>query len=72
MFKRYLLFGFSTYYPYGGWHDFKGDYDTLSEVYPKLLEFKDAFDQFHVIDTTTQKFLSETAVFNDDQLSKSP
>jgi len=28
----YLLFAFDTYYPAGGWHDYKGLFDTLQEA----------------------------------------
>ena len=30
--KRFLLFGFDTYYPCGGMEDFFGDFDTLDEA----------------------------------------
>ena len=30
--KRYLVFGYSAYYPVGGEGDVRGDVDTLAEV----------------------------------------
>jgi hypothetical protein len=30
--KRYLLFEFWSYYPEGGWNDFKGSFDTVAEA----------------------------------------
>ena len=30
--KRYLLFGFDTYEPLGGWNDLIGQYDLMIEV----------------------------------------
>lgn len=30
--KRFLLFGFDDYYPYGGMKDFIMDFDTMNEV----------------------------------------
>lgn len=50
--KRYLLFYGETYYPAGGWGDFRGSFDTLREA-------TDAFgapaDNYwaHVVDTVT-------------------
>jgi len=29
--KRYLLFAGDSYYPHGGWSDFKGSFDALEE-----------------------------------------
>jgi hypothetical protein len=31
-FKRFLLFTYSTYYPGGGWCDFRGSFDTIDEA----------------------------------------
>lgn len=30
--KRFLVFGYSTYYPAGGWHDLKTSTDILEEA----------------------------------------
>lgn len=30
--KQFLLFGYDTYYPSGGWRDFKESYDTEEEA----------------------------------------
>lgn len=30
--KRFLLFAYDCYYPYGGWADFQSDHDTLEEA----------------------------------------
>ena len=31
--KRFLVFGFDSYYPDGGWEDFKGHADTLEAAW---------------------------------------
>jgi len=30
--KRYAAFKFEQFYPGGGWNDFSGSYDTISEA----------------------------------------
>lgn len=30
--KRYLLFQFDDYYPSGGWKDFTGDFDSITDA----------------------------------------
>lgn len=30
--KHYMLFCYETRYPFGGWHNFKGSYDTLEQA----------------------------------------
>jgi len=64
--KRYLLFGFSHYYPYGGWKDLEGSYDTIGEaIYASLPRFdenmrytdEDRWDECHVIDSETGKYV---------------
>ena len=34
--KRFFVFAGYTYYPAGGWDDFKGDFDTLEEAQSHL------------------------------------
>lgn len=58
--KRYLAFAGDTYYPAGGWDDFKGDFDTKAEAYaavciPITNSWRShEFDWWQVIDTTTK------------------
>lgn len=33
MLKRYIGFGFESYYPGGGWNDFIGSFDSIEEAY---------------------------------------
>lgn len=49
--KRYLVFSGDTYYPAGGWNDFRGDFDT-EEAALAAVDRK-RFDWWHVIDATT-------------------
>ncbi len=51
--KRYLLFAGDSYYPEGGWFDFKGDFDTVVDAI-KSIALRD-YDWYHVVDSTTQK-----------------
>jgi hypothetical protein len=30
--KRFLLFTFASYYPQGGWSDFRASYDTVQDA----------------------------------------
>lgn len=52
--KRYLVFAGAAYYPWGGWQDFKGDFDTVEAA----TEFAKACDPdtykkwYQVVDTT--------------------
>ena len=57
--KRYLLFGFDTYYPSGGWNDFLADFDTTEEAIEYALTMRR--DWFHVIDGTTGQIAKEVA-----------
>lgn len=31
-YKRYIVFGFNKYYPCGGFNDYLGDYDSVTEI----------------------------------------
>jgi hypothetical protein len=46
--KRFALFTGSTYYPSGGWEDFKASFDTLVDALAAPRE-----DWYHVVDLTT-------------------
>ena len=50
--KRFLLFRGYNYYPYGGWCDFHGSYDTLPELREVLADGR-AFDWYQIVDSTT-------------------
>lgn len=51
--KRYLLFMYDNYYPYGGWSDFKGDFDTVEEAYSAAIGR--GFDYYDIVDTTIKE-----------------
>jgi hypothetical protein len=51
--KRYLLFSGSSYYPCGGWDDFRGDYDSRDAAIGQGA--KSLGDWFHVVDLETGK-----------------
>lgn len=62
--KRYLLFAGSTYYPAGGWHDFRGDFDSIEEAKAKIDQDEEAsdgwgaYDWSHCIDSQTKEKVS--------------
>lgn len=47
--KRFLVFTYDSYYPCGGWQDFKASFDTLAEA----IAFTDNYDNKDVIDGQT-------------------
>lgn len=56
--KRYLLFGGSTYYPEGGWADFRGAFDSIEEAVDYVLTLSKYYREWwHVIDTHTMKLV---------------
>jgi hypothetical protein len=64
--KRFLLFAGDTYYPGGGWQDFKKSFDTVLEAVKaaagntKDTDLKDNFwDWWQVVDLQTGKMVEE-------------
>lgn len=56
--KRFLLFVGDTYYPCGGWRDFKGSFDTEDEARAHAAVLKAdengyGWDWAHIVDTET-------------------
>lgn len=63
--KRYLLFVGEPFYPRGGWHDFRGDFDSVDDGVATGRELKDSPDfiagrWWHVVDTDTGKIVAGT------------
>lgn len=58
--KRFLVFSFDSYYPSGGWNDFKGSYDTLEEAEYAMNEKPKLgyYDNNHIVDSTTGKVVA--------------
>ena len=52
---RYLLFAGSTYYPAGGWGDYRGAFETIKEA----TEAGDGFDWLDVVDLETLDFVPD-------------
>lgn len=59
--RRYALFCFSTYYPQGGWEDFKGSFDSEQEAIKKGLGFEPAsfYGGWHVVDLQSGTIVAE-------------
>ena len=57
--KRYLMFGFDTYYPGGGMNDFIFDFDTVDEMKKEIKKINKnkhwEFQNYNAIDTETGK-----------------
>lgn len=58
MLKRFLLFTGPTYYPCGGWGDFKESFDTEQEAKDYLLTNHKFDDWWEIVDTTTLEAVS--------------
>jgi len=56
--KRYLLFGWNTYYPDGGWNDFIKDFDTCEELHEYRCNTNE-FDTYSVVDRDTKEIIEE-------------
>ena len=55
--KRYIVFAGFDYYPGGGWDDFAGSFDTLSEA--QAAGIADHGDWFQILDTQTWELVNE-------------
>lgn len=53
--KRYLAFGYDTYYPGGGWSDLVGSYDTVGEA----VEIVAKWDLWEIVDLTTGEIVKQ-------------
>ena len=64
--SRFLVFAGDTYYPSGGWDDYRMATDTYEDAKQHVLNMlgKQEFDWAHVVDTTTLKIVlnSSTSV----------
>lgn len=49
--KRYLLFSYYMYEPYGGWNDFRDSYDSKEEAIAAGQVYKSNGEKYHVVDT---------------------
>jgi hypothetical protein len=45
--KRYALFAGDTYYPSGGWYDFRGSFDSFEEALAASKE--QDYDWYHIV-----------------------
>ena len=53
--RRFLLFAGMQYYPFGGWSDFRGAYDTLIEA----LSAQRSGDWWQVVDTESMSIVAQ-------------
>lgn len=60
--KQYLLFGGLTFYPGGGWSDFRGSYNEINVAVATAKAGEDRFSDFdwwHVINADTGDKVAE-------------
>jgi len=57
MTKRYLLFAGSSYYPLGGWDDFKKSFESLDEARRYIPVVRE--DWWQIVDTETGQVITE-------------
>jgi len=52
---RYLLFAGYTYYPSGGWGDYRGSFETVEEAVARFEKDKKEnwWDWYHIVDSQT-------------------
>lgn len=60
--KRYLVFAGDTHYPAGGWDDFIGDYDNLTEAFHIAKITGHSSHWWHVVDTQTKNVVHEITI----------
>lgn len=51
--KKYMLFGFDTYYPCGGMHDFITSFNL--EEYDQLKKYEEEYEWLQILDVETLK-----------------
>lgn len=54
----FLLFGYDTYYPGGGWCDFRGAFETIEQAKSRAEE-QPYSNSFEVVDINKLKVVSE-------------
>ncbi len=57
--KKYLVFAGSTYYPMGGWNDFRTSFHSIDEAKNYLLDTQKQYDWYHIIDSETYRIVYE-------------
>lgn len=62
--KRYLLFTFGNYYPYGGFEDYKDSFDTIEEafVFWNNIPLIDRDANCQIVDYNTLKIVQEDSI----------
>lgn len=56
MAKRYLLFAGEYYYPSGGFHDYKGSFETINDARSNVMLHH---DWYHIVDLDTLKIIED-------------
>lgn len=59
---RYMLFSGPTYYPDGGFNDYRGSYESVEEAVAEITLRRDQtrmVDWFHVVDKQTLEIVRE-------------
>ena len=58
---RYLLFAGSTYYPYGGWEDFIGVFESVEEAksYFHTHKHDELWEWYHIVEIDSLKLVEK-------------
>lgn len=61
---KYALFAGSTYYPSGGWNDWRGSFSTIEEALiagmDSVVHFGSGFDWWHIVDQEAGEIIRES------------
>lgn len=57
--ERYMLFAGMTYYPSGGWKDYRGSFTTLEAALAGAANLYSDRDWWHIVDRDTGEILRE-------------
>lgn len=58
----FLLFAYDTYYPSGGWNDFRGAFHTLEEA-KAAAPTSWHYENYHIVDTIHLKVIASSNYF---------
>jgi hypothetical protein len=51
----YLVFGYDTYYPSGGWNDFLAEIEDIKDLANLISQYNRRFEHYQIIDKLTLK-----------------
>lgn len=61
--KRYLLFAGEYYYPSGGFNDYVGSFESISDALSNVMSHH---DWYHIVDLESLKIIDEDSESDDE------